>query len=348
MYFTFSGFSDRIADISKYVVDCLNDMKTRFTFEKFEQAVSELNLKWKNSKYGLLYNNISRYAAEEIDPMFPAIDKMVEQLDKLKFEDLFGYFEDKSMKVTALIEGDISEDDALRIVEPFFDFVSKRSIGDYTSDYLREYIKKENINGKIVYRPSENDKEMSSCIYVSYLYGYCSSLKTPDYYKINVHSILMADLIKDRFFNQLRTKQQLGYAVFSQRTNYGTSQYPLYAQSFTIQSPSMKAVNLADRIGEFITKFIDDITSLTDEKLEEYKGSLIESYSKTPVNINEEAGNDLSAIILNDFVFNWSDIYIDEIKKIDKTSIEDFYRTYFLNDTHLTKFVLGIDKQQID
>jgi secreted Zn-dependent insulinase-like peptidase len=348
IYFTFSGFSDRISDISEYVVDCLNDMKSRFTIENFERTVSKLNLHWKNNKYGLLYNNISRYASEEIDPMFPTIDKMIEQLNKLKFDDLFGYFEGKSMKVTALIEGDISEENALKIVEPFFDFVSKRSIGDYTNNFLKEYINKEDINGKAIYKPSENDKELSSCIHISYLYGYSSSLKTHDYYKINVHSILLANLIKDAFYNQLRTKEQLGYAVFSQRTSYGMSQYTLRAQSFTIQSLSMKAVNLVNRVEDFITKFIDDITSLTDEKLEKYKGSLIESYNKTPVNLSEEAGNDLLAIILNDYVFNWREIYINEIKKIDKKSIEEFYRTYFLSGSSVTKFVLGIDPVKME
>jgi secreted Zn-dependent insulinase-like peptidase len=110
----------------------------------------------------------------------------------------------------------------------------------------------------------------------------------------------------------------------------------------------MKAVNLVNRVEDFITKFIDDITSLTDEKLEKYKGSLIESYNKTPVNLSEEAGNDLLAIILNDYVFNWREIYINEIKKIDKKSIEEFYRTYFLSGSSVTKFVLGIDPVKME
>ncbi len=82
---------------------------------------------------------------------------------------------------------------------------------------------------------------------------------------------LLEQMLGSRYYNELRTEEQLGYTVFA---NY----YPVYdapGLAFIVQSPVATADELVARTQRFIDDQIAASTQLTNAQLERYKSSLL-------------------------------------------------------------------------
>ena len=75
---------------------------------------------------------------------------------------------------------------------------------------------------------------------------------------------LMMQFIDQAFFDEIRTKQQLGYVVASGASNV---QNVIGAQ-FIIQSPSRSAEYLVNAVNQFLIDFTPVIENISDEEFE--------------------------------------------------------------------------------
>lgn len=96
---------------------------------------------------------------------------------------------------------------------------------------------------------------------------------------------ILDDLVHNRFFNQLRTEEQLGYAV-------GSTVLPLNTfrgLGFYVQSPVRGPADLSARIQTFMDDFENHLSELSEARFEESKASLRSSLIQPPQNLAEEA-----------------------------------------------------------
>ncbi len=84
---------------------------------------------------------------------------------------------------------------------------------------------------------------------------------------------LLNDLLATEFYNELRTKQQLGYLVKISYIRY----YNLSGLSFCIESARFSAYEIRDAIEKFIVDFVDKLQNLSIDKFFSYKSSVIDS-----------------------------------------------------------------------
>lgn len=96
---------------------------------------------------------------------------------------------------------------------------------------------------------------------------------------------MLRDLMHTRFFNQLRTEEQLGYAVgvagvnLQDRPGFG----------FYIQSPVRGPSDLIARFDTFKDNFLPYLTELSDERFAEVQASIRSNLVQPPQNLSEEA-----------------------------------------------------------
>ncbi|RUO42778.1 hypothetical protein CWE15_05055 [Aliidiomarina taiwanensis] len=96
---------------------------------------------------------------------------------------------------------------------------------------------------------------------------------------------MLRDLMHTRFFNQLRTEEQLGYAVGV--TTLGLQDKP--GLGFYIQSPVRGPGALVERFDTFKADFAEFLATLSDERFAEVQAAVRTSLMQPAQNLNEEA-----------------------------------------------------------
>lgn len=86
------------------------------------------------------------------------------------------------------------------------------------------------------------------------------------------------------FFDQLRTKQQLGYVVFSR----GINNRDVLGNQFLVQSAKRSCEYLIHCINNFLIEQREEVKKLTDDQFEVYKQSIHTKLSEKDINLPKE------------------------------------------------------------
>jgi len=134
---------------------------------------------------------------------------------------------------------------------------------------------------------------------------------------------LFAQMTDEPAFDQLRTKEQLGYVVWSGvRPAATTMGYRVLVQS------ERDPPYLESRINAFLLKFKDDLENMSSEDFEGHKRSLVNKRLEKLKNLDLET-NRLWAYINGEyFNFYQVDRDVSEIRSLTKDDIRQFYSQY--------------------
>ena len=146
---------------------------------------------------------------------------------------------------------------------------------------------------------------------------------------------LMAELTHTRFFNELRTEKQLGYAVGVNSVSVGD--YPGVA--FLIQSSVANPEELMGHFDSFREDFVDHLEALEDETFEEAKNGLLVSLREQPQNLNQEAARTRADWSRENYSFDTRDRIIAEVERLTKNDMEQFYQRMMDQQEHMRVLV---------
>ena len=135
---------------------------------------------------------------------------------------------------------------------------------------------------------------------------------------------LFAQIAHEPAFDQLRTKEQLGYMVFSGvRKSIGAMGFRVLIQS------ERPPIYLEGRVEEFFNVTIKKLLEeMSDEEFEKSKNSLIEEKLEKPKNLNNEASRLWLELSGGYYDFHRRTNEVESIKKLTKQDIMDFFYTY--------------------
>lgn len=120
-----------------------------------------------------------------------------------------------------------------------------------------------------VYRFEEyNPEDTNSCTYLLLQMG-------PMALEDNAKLAFLHHLMKEPFFNQLRTEEQLGYIV---HTSIKTSGYDIKSLLFLIQSDGFDPIHVDQRIEEFLVRFRLRIQTMSKEDFETNVNAVVASF----------------------------------------------------------------------
>ncbi len=145
-----------------------------------------------------------------------------------------------------------------------------------------------------------------------------------------VYTYLIDLMTREKFFNQLRTNEQLGYLVKSGVTSFSDVNGQLTGLFFAVQS-NISPDKLRKRIKQFITDMCKVIENMSNDDIETYKTNLQnQCLMKFASPYNEFLFYE-TEIMSGDKQFDQKEMIYEGVHAVDKKSIIEFYNKYFIN-----------------
>ncbi|KAL7065704.1 peptidase M16 inactive domain-containing protein [Cryptosporidium serpentis] len=168
------------------------------------------------------------------------------------------------------------------------------------------------------------------------------TLPIPEYTEINKSLLdLVHILFNEKFFSDLRTKQQLGYIVNSSPGEFGNI---ILYYLFIIQSSQYDVKYITERILDFYeNKFIID--NIDKESFELARKSIISQLKIPPRSLGEIKSIYLSEIVMKRFNFNWKEIRINYLENLKYEEFIEWFNETFPNSP---KLITAVQSQNIN
>lgn len=132
---------------------------------------------------------------------------------------------------------------------------------------------------------------------------------------------LSAQLIRQPYFNQLRTEQQLGYVVSAMPATMRTT--PGFA--FLIQSPKVSSAELLSRTYQFLDAFPDRLENMDETEFEQYKTGLISLLTEKDKNLGSRTGRFWSDMDKQIWSFDSARQIANKVSEISSASYQKFF-----------------------
>ena len=139
---------------------------------------------------------------------------------------------------------------------------------------------------------------------------------------------LLSTMMKDDFYDFIRTKEQLGYLVWS---SYG-GLLDTNSFNFIVQSPSVKPQVIYQKVELFLNDFHKKLTLIKEEDFIKTLNNLTEVYKEKPDNFNSTSYFYYRAVQNEDYKIQLERALLQEVAKLDKDLFIKFYEKLFLAD----------------
>jgi len=319
-----NGYPEKFLNVITLLIDSFLNLKSKLTNDMYENAKTNYRQNLENFVFSQPYSMINYQLSTYIETNTYPIDDLLRELDTINFSDLFSYDPlGTSVIAYGLIQGNVTNELAMKIG----DYIGKLNptITIYRpSEYLKRLTTNE-FSERI-----KNPTELNSCYKLSVNIGYLRPDLNADYIKISSYLDVLHAFISEQFFDQLRTKEQLGYVVQGYKYSYGnTIEQPFVTYDFCVQSPHKDANYLRDRTIQFVKEFKGFLTERPDESINKVVQSQIQTLEAPFQNLETAAASNFTMISQYCSNFDFRSDKRTFMKTINKTNLINFYNQYF-------------------
>ncbi len=315
-------------------IDLLYDL-----FNKIYSDSSERNF---NSVYQSIYRNLESFVNEKpiikvekliskkfIKNYYTPYELFESLKKKFSFKECMDTFKNtfNSANVQIFISGNIEKDKAIKSVEKLYTYlnikenieIDKKFLNKIKSNYIRKYKNKNNSEKNnvftIIYRLTYLEKGKGNWnIYIAF-------------------SNILNSIASTLYFNNLRTKEQIGYLVHTNIVNIGRYNYGLYGIKFSVQSYKKDSDYIFKRTLEFIKDelkiFIDNIT---ESDFKDYIDGEISELSNDFYNLSELNTYLLRHILDYSYQYDYKKIIIKTLKTFNLDLFKKMFYKFFIDD----------------
>ena len=225
------------------------------------------------------------------------------------------------MKYTWLIQGNINKEDALIINSICDNLINSNTLD---KDQIKSFrIVDQLVNTTYSYTLNAiNVNEPNSSIVSSFSWSEVPSLKE----KMTLD--LTHSLIKEKFFDSLRTHQGLGYIV----TCFVREQRKIPSLLFLVQSNVQGPEYIWEKINEFLLERHAYISTVDDSTFEMHREALISERQKKDLSLDEEAIRNFNEIKKRDYEFDIRQKMVSELKTIQLKDVIDCFERIFYKE----------------
>ncbi|HKN05178.1 MAG TPA: pitrilysin, partial [Buttiauxella sp.] len=135
------------------------------------------------------------------------------------------------------------------------------------------------------------------------------------------YSSMLGQIIQPWFYNQLRTQEQLGYAVFSFPMSVGRQ----WGIGFLLQSNDKQPAYLYQRFKAFYPTAEQKLRSMSAEDFAQMQQGMISEIMQAPQTLSQEASQLSKDFDRGNLDFDSRDKVIAEIKKLTPQKLADFF-----------------------
>ncbi|KFK43001.1 hypothetical protein AALP_AA1G066600 [Arabis alpina] len=249
-------------------------------------------------------------------------DEKLSVLNDLSLTDLNSFIPEvrSQIFIEALCHGNLSEDEAVNISNIFKTSLTVEPLPRKCRH--GEQITCFPLSGKLV--RDVNVKNKSETNSVVELYYQIEPEETQST-RMKALLDLFHEIIEEPLFNQLRTKEQLGYVVqCGPRLTYR-----IHGFCFCVQSSKYGPVHLLGRVDNFIKDIEKLLKQLDNESFEDYRSGMIAKLLEKDPSLLSETNELWSEIVDKRYMFDYSHKEAEELKTIQKKDVINWYKTYF-------------------
>ncbi len=138
--------------------------------------------------------------------------------------------------------------------------------------------------------------------------------------------LLMRQLLRSEFFNQLRTEQQLGYIVAV--VDRMIDRVPGFG--FLVQSPAVSVENLGVAIDQFLVDYKKKLGHMPTEEFERHRQAVLTGLKEKPKSLAEQSLRFWGSIDLRDYDFSRRKSLIASVEALSIEKISEAYKTMVL------------------
>ncbi|PIA16735.1 STE23-like protein [Coemansia reversa NRRL 1564] len=219
-------------------------------------------------------------------------------------------------RVLMLVTGNFEEADALAAGKMTLAVLGSRALPDYARRVPRALL---HGAGRFAWQARVPDPENgNSCVVMSIYAGQMADMRE------RVLLNLISLVLKEPFFDQLRTKEQLGYITYSTGRKHNGGQMTLRLVVQSEVSPAFVAL----RIARFVGEFHKQLAQMTQDKFESIVNSLRVLLEKKPNNLFEESGLLWKHLNSGYYEFDMKARDLATLAELHKTDLVEFWDRY--------------------
>lgn len=311
-----SGYNDKMAVLLEKVLVSMRDLEVRP--DRFKVVKERLMRGYKNWGFQQPYYQVgdfTRYLARETGWIN---EQIAAELPHVTVADIVAFIPQllSQTHVEMLAHGNLYKEDALNLADLVISTLKPRALPQSQWSLRRNLIRPP--GSDFTYqRPLEDPANVNHCIEYHLFVGNVSD--SP----VRARLQLFGQMTEEAAFNQLRTKEQLGYVVFSGVTSVATT----HGYHILIQS-ERTAEYLESRIDAFLTDFGSRLAEMDDEEFEGHRRSLINKRLEKPKNLNSETSRFWEHVQSEYFDFYRVDREVDLLRRITKDDMIAFFKQY--------------------
>ncbi|KZV96205.1 hypothetical protein EXIGLDRAFT_747787 [Exidia glandulosa HHB12029] len=313
-----SGYNDKLPVLLETV---LRKIKTiEINPGRFADMKEDLRQEWANFRMSQPVELADYYARFTLSELTWPPDERLAELETVTLEEVHRHAQEllSRVKIEAFVHGNITQTEAVALMETSESILGARPLAPSEQLSNRSHVLPP--NAKFVYQmdvPNVEDVNSGLSYYLHVGDITDKQLRA----KLN----LLAHIIHEPVFDQLRTKQQLGYIVQSAMIiRTGIMGLRIHIQSE--RSPAY----LEQRVDAFLEGYKDMLSSMSEQDFEKQKNGLIMKKLEKCKNLAEEASRLWSAIDSGYHDFLRREIDVETLRTLSKEDMIDFVSTYFL------------------
>ena len=308
-----NGYNDKMAVLLEKVLVSMRDLDVRQ--DRFDVIKERLQRSYKNWEFQQPFHMISSFTRWLNAERLYINDEYSPELTHISAEDVRAFYPQllAQAHTELLVHGNLYKEDALSMTQLLEDTLKSRPLPQSQWNIKRNMIIPAGSNF-VYHRQLKDPENVNHCIEY---FLYVGALKDR---QLRARLQLWAQIAEEPAFDQLRTKEQLGYVVWSGiRTTATTMGYRVIIQS------EQTADYLEARINAFLTKVGKDLDGMSPESFEGHRRSLINRRLEKLKNLESETSRFTSHIDSEYFDFHQVDEDVKHIREVEKGDVVDFF-----------------------
>ena len=311
-----SGYNDKMPVLLEKVLVSMRDLEVKP--DRFKIIKERMLRGYRNWDFLQPYRQVGDFTRWLGSENGWINDHYLAELPHLTPEDVSSFYPQllRQLHFEILAHGNLYKEDALRITDLVQTTLKPRALPQFQWQVRRNVVLPE--GSDFTFRRVLGDPaNVNNCIEY-YLY-----VGTVADHVLRAKLLLLAQMTEEPGFDQLRTKEQLGYIVFTgARTAATTMGYRIIVQS------ERSTEYLEERINAFLALFGNSLDDMPLEEFEGLKKSLINKRLERIKNLDQESNRFWSHIGSEYFDFQQVERDVAHLKPLTKSDMIEFYNHY--------------------
>ncbi|KAI9368118.1 Metalloenzyme, LuxS/M16 peptidase-like protein [Aspergillus egyptiacus] len=311
---TVGGYNDKMAVLLEKVISSMRDLTVNPG--RFRIIKERLSRGYKNAEYQQPYYQVSDYGRYLTAERSWINEQYAAELEHIEAEDIQCFFPQilHQNHIEVLAHGNLYKEDALRMTDSVESILKSRPLPQSQWHVRRNMIIPPGSN-YIYERTLKDPANVNHCIEY---YLFIGEINDDE---LRSKLLLFAQMTDEPAFDQLRSKEQLGYVVWSgARYSATTIGYRVIIQS------ERTAPYLESRIEAFLTSFGKTLEAMPEDEFEGHKRSVINRRLEKLKNLGSETNRFWAHIGSEYFDFQQNETDAARVRGLTKSDLLEFYK----------------------